>query len=281
MSRAKGRFHWLAWIAVLVVLAGVIIFSVVLRMAGKRGRAWPLAEAVSARLATDAGARDLYAKNPALAATYPTEASFLAAVQKGRQEVGALVGAGRNGEGFQADADPMGLRILAKGSGGGWMAMSLEQSDGTPAGHAAIGEGITFLGFAPNDAAAEALGDTMREVGGQILWVKYQAAFVALQTEEGTRNLLQNHPALGKGPKGEDQRQAFLDAMAKLRPDLQGRQLPTTWKEAVDSKDDVVQLYRRELPPFSDRASLGWKVSSDRWLKMTWNNGQLLRISVE
>lgn len=281
MSHPKGRIHWLAWIAVVIALGAVVVFSVLLRVEGKRGRAWPIAEGVVARLATDAGVKDLYAKNPALAATYPTESDFATAVQKGRVALGALSGSGRDGEGFQADADPMGLQIMAKGNGGGWIALKLEQSDGTPAGHAAIGEGITFLGFAQDKESVGKLWDAMHEVGGQILWVKYQTVFQALLTEEGTRRLLQEHPALGKGPKGEDEGQAFLETMAKLRPDLRGKPLPATWQAAVDSKDDLVQLYRRELPPFSDRASLGWKLPDGRWLKMTWNNGDLLRITVE
>lgn len=281
MTRAQSRFHWLAWMAVIVVLAGVVIFSIVAKVQGKRDRAWPITEQVVARLATDAGAADLYRKNPALAASYPTEGEFLTAVQKGRSAFGSLGGPGTGPSEFQADADPMGLRVLAKGSGGAWIALNLEQSDGTPKGHAAIGEGITFLGFAPDQKAADTLRETMDEVAGQILWVKYRAVFQDLLTEAGTRRLLQEHPALGQGPKGQDQRQAFLDDLAKLRPALQGKTLPATWKDAVDSKEDVVQLYRREMPPFSDRAALAWKASQDRWLKMTWNNGDLIRITVE
>lgn len=275
MPRSRTRRGWLAWLLGAAALVGMLVMGMVLKVQGTRDQARPLTQGLLDRLATEAGAREVYARNPALAVPYPTVDAFLAAMREGLGAFGSLPPRPAAPEGFRTEADPQGLQVVAKGSGGGWVALALERSDGTPAGHAAIGEGLTFLAFAPSDEGLKDLRRRLRQASGERLWAAYLAVLPALRTEEGTRKLLDAHPALGKDPAA---REAFLREAAAFRPTLLAAQVPDSWKAAVESPDDRVRLYRREFPPFSDRAAVGWSPKEGRSLDMEWENGKLAAI---
>ncbi|HEU4951456.1 MAG TPA: hypothetical protein VFT46_05865 [Holophagaceae bacterium] len=275
MARSRNRFGWLAWLLGAAALVAMLVTGLVMKVVGNRSQALPLAQGLLARLGTEAGAREVYARNPALAVPYPTSDAFVAAAREGLAAIGTLPSRGASPRTFQVEADPQGLQILAKGSTGGWVALALERSDGTPAGHAAIGEGLTFLAFAPGDDGLKDLRRRLRDASGERLWAAYLAVLPALRTEEGTRQLLAEHPALAADPAAKA---AFLQAAAAYRPALLANPVPATWREAVDAPDDRVRLYRREFPPFSDRAAVGWRPKGGRSLDMEWENGKLAAI---
>ncbi|HET8715867.1 MAG TPA: hypothetical protein VFM16_08585 [Holophagaceae bacterium] len=275
MARTRNRFGWLVWLLGAAALVGMLVMGLVLKVEGARDQARPLSAALLGRLGTEAGAREVYARNPALAVPYPTVEAFLAATRAGLAAFGSLPPRPASPDGFRTEADPQGLHIVAKGTGGGWMALAVERSDGTPAGHAAIGEGVTFLAFAPDDDHLKDLRNRLRRASGERLWAAYLAVLPALRTEEGTRRLLAEHPALAPDPAAKE---AFLRAAAAYRPTLLAAAPPETWTAAVEAPDDRVRLYRREFPPFSDRAALGWTPKDGRPLDMEWENGQLAAV---
>ena len=275
MARSRNPFGWLAWLLGAAALVGMLVAGLVLKVEGTRDQARPLTQGLLDRLATESGAREVYARNPALAVPYPTVEAFLAATREGLSAFGALPPRPASPQGFRAEADPQGLQIVARGSSGGWIALAIERSDGTPAGHAAIGEGVTFLAFAPSDEGLKDLRRRLRQASGERLWAAFLAVLPALRTDEGTRQLLADHPALARDAAAQA---AFLRDAAAFRPTLLATPPPATWRAAVDAPDDRVRLYRREFPPFRDRAAVGWSPRQGRALDMEWENGQLAAI---
>lgn len=276
----RRGLRWLPWLGGIAAIATMLVLSLVLRVQAGESKAWPITRAVVARLATDDGARDLYAKNPRLAESYPDAEAFLAAVRAQRGAFGALPppGAGGHGETFRADSDPDGLRVITRGSGGAWLQMDVEQSDGSEAGHAAIGEGITFLGFAGSEEALDKVREASRQVYNEAQWARFKAVEQALLTDAGTQALLQANPGFLKDGAA---REAFLHQVQAWRPRLASRPIPATWKEGVDSKDETVRMYHRSMPPFSDRMGMGWELEDGAWLSVEWSEGRLSKITVK
>lgn len=274
-SPSRGS-RWLPWLGGAVALGAMLILSVVFRVQAHRGRVWPILQAVAARASTDAGARDLYAKNPELAGVYPSEAAFVAAVRAGVQACGALPARepAESREAYDLEMDPDGFRASVKGAQGGWMLLEVGQSDGTEAGHAAIGEGVTYLGFADSLASLRELRHTQREARLEARWKTFLALEESLLTDEGTRALLQAHPELGAD---EAARAAFLQQAAAWRPRLSAGAPPPTWAAAQEGH---VRFIRHRAPLIGDKEELGWQVKDGAWLQAEWKNGRLIRIGL-
>ncbi len=255
---------------------GVIGLSVFLRVQENDSKAWPITSAVVTRLSTDESTKDLYAKNPRLADNYPTVEAFLAAVAAQRTAFGTLPA--RQPDTFHSESDPTDLGVIAKGSGGAWMELHVERSDGSAAGHAAIGEGITFLGFAASEAALDEARKDLRSAYHEARWAEFRAMEQALLTDEGVTNLLHSNPDLAPD---DTARKAFLQQAQAWRPRLAGHAPPATWKEAVDAdaKDEMVSMVRRDNP-LGDHLEVGWRLQDQSWLRATWKNGHLITVSL-
>ena len=277
-SRRGSR--WLSWIAGLLAIGTMLVLSVVFRVTENRGKAWPILQAVAARLATDEGARDLYAKNPQLADSYATADAFLEAVRGHRAAFGALPARepGMDREHYEAESDPGGLRAFVRGTGGAWMSLELEQSDGTEAGHAAIGEGITFLGFGDSASKLKDLRSATRTAFVEGQWSKFIAVERSLLTEEGTQALLQANPDLAKDDAA---RTAFLQQARTWRARLAASTPPATWAKAKEAPDDMVRFMRHDMPLFGDRTEIRWKPKGGTWLQTRWENGRLVKVVLE
>ena len=275
---AAGNSRWLVWLGAAGALGAMLVLSLVLRVQQNEDRAWPITRAVVARLATDEGARDLYAKNPRLSESYPTAEAFVAAIAGQRAAFGALP-ARKPGDGFHADSDPQDLSVVAKGTGGAWMELQVESSDGSEAGHAAIGEGITYLGFGADEKGLESHREDLRGARHEARWAEFRGLEQAMLTDAGVEGLLKTHPDLAKD---EAARAAFLRQAQAWRPRLMAHQPPATWKEAVDAdaKDEMVSMQRRS-GPFSDHLEVGWRLKDQSWFRATWEKGQLTRLALE
>ena len=273
---AAGSSRWLVWLGGAAALVGVILLSVFLRVQENESKAWPITSAVVARLSTDQGARDLYAKNPRLADDYPTADAFVSAVAAQRASFGALTT--RQPDSFHSESDPTDLSVVAKGTGGAWMELHVERSDGSAAGHAAIGEGITFLGFGATEAALNEARKDLRSAYHEAKWAEFRTTEQALLTDAGVNGLLQAHPDLASDDAA---RAAFLQQAQAWRPRLAVHPPPATWKEAVDAdaKDEMVSMVRRSNP-LGDHLEVGWRLTDQSWLRATWDNGHLIKVSV-
>lgn len=273
---AAGSSRWLVWLAAAAALVGVIGLSVFLRVQENEGKAWPITSTVVARLGTDQGARDLYAKNPRLAEDYPTVDAFVAAVAAQRTAFGTLPP--RQPDSFHSESDPTDLSVVAKGSGGAWMELHVERSDGSEAGHAAIGEGITFLGFGATEAALDEARKDLRSAYHEARWAEFRAMEQDLLTDAGVTSLLQAHPDLATDAAT---RAAFLQQAQAWRPLLAAHQPPATWKEAVDAdaKDEMVSMVRRSNP-LGDHLEVGWRLKDQSWLRATWDNDRLIKLTL-
>lgn len=274
-SPTRGS-RWLPWLGGIAALGAMLILSVVFRVQAHRGRVWPILQTVAARAATDAGARDLYAKNPELAGAYASEAAFVEAMRAGMQACGALPGRepAERREAYDIETEPDGFRAFIKGAQGGWMLLEVRQSDGTEAGHAAIGEGVTYLGFAGSLASLRDLRRTQHDARLEARWKTFLALEKALLTEDGTRALLQAHPELA--PQ-EAARAAFLRQAAAWRPHLSAEPPPPTWAAAPEGR---VRFLRRQAPIVGDAEELGWQVKDGAWFRAAWKNGRLIRIAL-
>lgn len=271
-SRRGSR--WLPWFGGLIAIIGMLILSVVLRVQETGSKAWPITRAVAARLATDEGARDLYRKNPELAGSYASADAFVEAVRANRAALGSLPAyePGESRDSYEVHTDPLGFRAYIKASKGGWMMLEVARSDGSEAGHAAIGEGIVFLGFGDSLASVQMLRRAAREARAETRWNAFKALEQALLTEEGTRALLQANPDLAPG---EAARAAFLQEAAAWRPRLMAAAPPGTWAEAPKGS---LRLSRRRDPLMGTSEEIEWKVKDGAWLGAEWKNGRLTRI---
>lgn len=276
---AAGNSRWLVWLGGIAALGTLLVLSLVLRVQQNEDKAWPIAHAVIERLATENGARDLYAKNPRLADSYATVDAFVATMAAQRGTFGVLPAPRPSGEGFQVESDPESLRVYAKGDGGGWMQLEVERSDGSVEGHAAIGEGITYLGFAKDEAGLETLRKNLREVRNEARWAQFRSVEQALLTDDGVRALLHSNPDLAKDDAGKA---AFLTQAQDWRPRLAAGPPPETWKAAVaaDAEEEMVSMQRR-TNPLGERLTVGWRVKDKRaWLRAEWKDGRLQKISL-
>lgn len=273
---SRRRSSWLVWIGGVLAVLAMLILSAILRATENEGKAWPILTSVAQRLTTDEGARDLYRKNPRLAQLYDSQEAFVDSVKARRISFGTLPARQpmEARDNYEMDSNPRGIRASIKGSGGDWMLLEVERSDGTEAGHAAIGEGITFLGYADGSATAREVRRTIRMAYLEQEWSRFTKVEQALLTDEGTKALLQTNPELAPDDAA---RAAFLHQAQAWRPRLAASALPISWAKAPDGE---VSLNRHSAPLVGESRQIGWKLKDGGWLRMVWKDGRIIRVSL-
>lgn len=271
-ARATGRRsrRLLSWLVVPLALAAgaaILVFALVGRATGLRRQAWPLIQAVHARLATDEGARDLFRKNPACAAGYETEEAFVEAARTWRTKGGGLPAQEpqEDRRDYFVNSDPFELSIGIRGSGGGWMRARFATG---PAAGKDAGEGLMQLLFADSaKGLQEAARDTRRQVRAR-QYEAFREVAQSLATDEGARELLRREALLRKGWPSEE---AFLQDVRAWRPHLAA--LPLELRDA-EKGGPVQASFRRNHSPLGDRRTLEVAHPAGRW-KATWRDGAL------
>ena len=224
-SRFPG---WLKVLAGLAVAAALLVAVFVTAQVARRQRAWPLARAVAARLATDEGARDLYGKNPDLHDGYPTEQAFLEAVRPLR--AGLVLPErvpDRDRRDFILRAGPGVVRVRARGEGGTWIDLTVRGRGGF--GPPPRGEGIARLLLADSREGLTAQLQRLREAEFEPFWQRFRETAAALGTEPGAQALL-DRPGLSRAPGDATAflalcrtRQASLAALPATRTEAHAR----------------------------------------------------------
>lgn len=269
--RALRSRAWPAWIQILAggaVVAAGLTSVLALQQAATARKAWPTLRATLDRLATDGGARDIWARNPALRSDYEDEAAFLATVQTWRSRVGALPDREpTTGAHWQRAAGPWSFEALARGGGGAWIHLAVQQS--TPL-HTAEGEGLSLLAFGadPTDLAAAREARRLRCLDAD--WQRLRTVASHLATPEGTKALwMKERSVQWAFPSPES-----LEARAqRLRPRLQS--LPASAREAGPSLG-----VSRTRGPFLDHTEVSWVADGHALLQTEWENGALTGLVV-
>jgi hypothetical protein len=215
--RRKRSGPWLRAAALLAGLGLLGLFATAALATSLRGRGWPLARAVAARLQTEDGARNLYRRNPGLARVYPSEAAFLAEAAAWRDRLATLPAQAPQDDGrlYDLDARPDQLRISARGDGGAWLVLTWR--GGLISTPAEAGEGLETLAFAGSREEAERRAEAQEEARRAQDWGRFADLAATLRSEGATRDLIRRQPWL-KGDRETEE--AFLARMARLRPRL-------------------------------------------------------------
>ncbi|HJW33307.1 MAG TPA: hypothetical protein VJ505_08085 [Holophagaceae bacterium] len=269
--RASGTVSrpWPGWahalLGALLFGAGLLLVMFAQQQATAR-KAWPLMAATLQRLATEEGARDLWARNPGIRGDYDDEAAFLAEVRAWRPRVGALPSLeppSRSRSPWFRSASPWHIWAVAQGSGGGWVQFQVQRPGPFESPE---GEGFTMVHFAPDwDALREIRGARReRRIGAH--WKALRRIADQVASTEGARTLWVSEWALHSAyPTPE----AFEQEAARARPMLS--HLPQTPAEAYQGL-----ALKRVRNPFMDRVDLRWKDAEGHELAVTWENGALV-----
>lgn len=227
-TTSSRTFGWLKSLAGIAGVIALLIAALVTYQQAARRQAWPLARLIAARLATDEGAGDLYAKNPELQGGYPTEQAFLEAVRPLRagltlpeQEPS------RERRGFIAQVEPDQARIRVRGEGGTWMDLTVRRR--SRFGPEPKGEGISRLLLADSQGGLREQLQRLREAEFEPLWRRFRETAAALTTEPGARALLER-PGLSHAPGDaaaflalRQTRQMGLSALPATRTEAKAR----------------------------------------------------------
>jgi hypothetical protein len=245
----------------------ILVFALVGRATGLRRQAWPLIQAVHARLATDDGARDLFRKNPACAAGYASEEAFVEAARTWRAKGGSLPAREpqEDQDDYRVSSDPFELSVGIRGSGGAWMRARFATG---PAAGKDAGEGLMQLLFSDS---AKGLQDAARDTRRQVRMRQYEAfraVAQSLATDEGARGLLRREDRLRRAWPSEE---AFLQEVRGWRPHLAA--LPERLAEA-EQGGPVQASFRRSHSPLGESRTLEVSHPAGRW-KATWRDGSL------
>lgn len=265
--RGRTLLSWLVVPLALAAGAAILVFALVGRATGLRRQAWPLIQAVQARLSTDEGARDLFRKNPGFAAGYESEEAFLEAARAWRTRGGSLPPREpeEDPRAYTVSSDPFSLGIAIRGSGGGWMRARF--ATGPEAGRDA-GEGLMQLVFADS---FRGLQDSARDARRQVRARQY-AAFLAdarsLGTDEGARDLYRREAGLRRAWPSEA---AFLQDARAWRPHLAA--LPEDLRGA-ERGGPVQAAFRRHNSPLGQSQALEVAHPGGVW-KAAWRDGAL------
>lgn len=258
---------WMKGLALAAMLAAVLITVLAGYQQAARRQAWPLAQAVTRRLATDEGTLDLYRKNPALQDTYPTEQAFLGTVQSLRAgltlpEQEPL----RESRGFQTQTGPARIRIRLRGEGGTWMDLVVARRSAF--GSVPRGEGILSLRLAGTREGLRAQLDQEREARSERQWQRFRGAAAPLATEDGARLLLAS-PGLAHLPADPA---AFLALRQTRQAGLAA--LPATFAEAQ------ARLVIHG-GPFGREVRMACPLPGGGRLALTWKNDRLTGLELD
>jgi hypothetical protein len=218
VRRAASR-PWLKWTLIgAVILVGIpLLMTATIGGLALRHRAqlWPLVRAIHARLQTDEGAKDLYAKNPALANAYANDQDFLETVRTWRAKVGDLpVQEPPEGPAYSPDADPGEAAASIQGSGGAWMRVDIR--GGTLAGPIQ-GEGIVRIFFGEDKKALRAARKNANAFKKQRDWDGFRKLMLQCGSDTEASALYRREPGLHTHFPNES---TFLESMKALRPAL-------------------------------------------------------------
>lgn len=250
--------------------AGLIV-ALVVQQRISHAKAWPLAQAVAQRLATDEGARALWAENPGLRQDYDNEEAFLSAVRAGRMGLGALVGpeppSQHHSPWFKV-ASPWNIMATVQGSGGGWLQIQIQRPGPFERPQ---GEGITLVQYSPDWDGLQQLRQArkFRFLASRYAWVQKVAGRLA--STQGTRQLWEQERLLHVPyPTPE----ALEVEAQRLRPHLQ--RLP----ERVEDASPALRM-RRTVNPFMDRVDVRWKDPVGREVGLSWENESLVDLRLD
>ncbi len=272
--KRRGRAWGWLWKTALVVgllgISGAII--VITQLESMSRKAWPAVRQVSARLQTDEGARDLWAKNPELQQGYPDQEGFLSQVKLHRTAFANLpaLEPPRDGETLQIESWPIGIMARLKSQDGTWMQLTIERVP-VVGDVAQQGEGITELVFADRGGSLEESRREARQAQSNRRWSRFRENAVALQTDDGAKSLYQAQPGLKKHFPTEND---FLVKARAWRPQLES--LPE------DSREDGGHLQLHiYTSPLGEQQELAYTTKSGMRLRQNWSNGQLVELSLD
>lgn len=267
-GRRRFRASWLLVPLALAAGVAVLVFALVGRATGLRRQAWPLIQAVNARLATDDGARDLFRKNPLCAAGYDSEEAFVEAARAWRAKGSGLPDQEPRGDrrGYTVDSDPFELDVAIQGTGGAWMRARFATGPATEGQEA--GEGLVRLVFADSyPGLQDAVLQARRHVRARE-WEEFRRLTSALATDEGARELLRTSPGLARNWPSEE---AFLQEVRGWRPHLAA--IPARPDEG--EKGDGVQVgFSRHSSPLGSSVEIRLDHPGGRWQAL-WRDGVL------
>lgn len=266
---ARGR-GWTRWLWLPLAAGGVLVvgvLSVVLRQQGTRTRIWPIVRQTAQRLQTDAGALDLYRRNPDLRLSYPTEEAFLARVKTFRGGLSGLPAAEPqvSRDAYLPSPNPWGFQALVKGQSEAWMLLRVQGPGPFGLGPQSQGEGISLLALADSKAGAREESRAGQVRRRQPEWDAYRAVLAALATDDGSRALYRQNPGLAKAYPAEA---AFLAAAKGWRPRLQ----PVP--EDILQAGDHLRLLRIHHGPFHNQVQMTYEFPTLR-LRAAWDEDRL------
>lgn len=266
--RGRGLLSWLVVPLALAAGVAVLVFVLVGRATGLSRQAWPLIQAVNARLATDEAARDLFRKNPLCAAGYASEDAFVEAARTWRTQGGALPAQEprEDRRAYFVNSDPFEVTIGVQGSQGRWMRARF--ATGPATGGKDAGEGLVQLVFADSSRGLQDAARDVRRLGRSREWEEFRRLAAALATDEGARDLLRQAPALGRNWTSED---AFLQEVRTWRPHLPA--IPERLADA-EKGGEVQAGFSRNHSPLGESLEIRLDHPGGRW-KATWRNGAL------
>lgn len=268
------RGSWIKWlvIGVLVVfgLPALIGGAFAALAVSHHAKVWPAVQAVHARLQTDAGARDLFRKNPSLAGAYGGEEAFLDTVRAWRGKVGALPAQEpREGAGYDLSLEPEGAGVQVQGAGGAWMQVDIV---GGPLAGPEEGEGVVRLFFAEDEKGLHAADAGARERRNARARADFRRIFEACADDARALALYRREPGLQDSYRSEG---AFLEHLKSLRPAI------AALLAAPEGKEGSFHQERKESP-------LGLTVvitltpdqgkDQGQALSATWHNDRLTRL---
>ncbi|MFN8012668.1 MAG: hypothetical protein U0P81_14960 [Holophagaceae bacterium] len=273
--RGRRRFR-ASWLLVpLALAAGVaaLVFALVGRATGLRRQAWPLIQAVNARLATDEAARDLFRKNPLCAAGYASEEAFVEAARAWRSKGGGLPTQEPRDDrrGYTVESDPFELDVAIQGTGGGWMRARFATGPATQGQEA--GEGLVRLVFADSYRGLQDAARDARRQARSREWEEFRRLTSALATDEGARDLFRSSPGLGRAWPSEE---AFLQEIHGWRPHLAAIPArPDDGEKGDGEKGGGVQVgFSRHQSPLGSSVEIRVDHPGGRW-KALWRDGLL------
>ena len=270
-GNGRGR-PWLKWVLLGVGLAIGIPLLLTATFGGmalrNRAKLWPLVRAVHARLQTDEGAKDLFAKNPALADSYANGEDFLEAVRSWRNKVGELpVQEPVEGPTYSPNVNPGEVAASIQGAGGAWMMVDIR--GGGPGGPVQ-GEGIIRIFFGEDRKALRAARKNANTFRRQREWDDFRNLMLQCGDDRSALALYHRESGLRARYPSET---AFLESVKVLRPAL--AKLPAKPQEGVN--EFSIHSFHS---PFSSSRVLTFTDTDGLELAATWRGDQLSNLEL-
>ena len=266
------RKPWLKWMFLGLGLAVGIPLLMTATIGGlalrHRAQLWPAVRTVHARLQTDEGAKDLFAKNPDLANMYASEQDFLDTVRHWRPKVGDLpLQEPSEGPTYSPDADPDRAAASLQGLGGAWMMVDIR--GGEFAGPIE-GEGIRRIAFGEDKKALRKARKQASAFKTQREWEEFRKLLLECGDDRTATELYHREPGLHARYPNES---SFLDSVKGLRPAL--AKLPATPRE--DGHEFSIHSFHS---PFAHSRVMTYMDTDGQRLVATWKNDRLSNLEL-